>query len=757
MNPRVQESLRVSFPLASVLALTMAAPLAEAATYYWDGNNNTGGFGSASGTWAAPTAGTATSGWTTSSTGATVVNGNSITTLIGDAINFGTDTSTNGLGGGTITVSGTVNAASLRFGSQSTSNITLSGGTINLGAAATIHVGAGSTTVMNIASNITGAGTSLTKTGNSLTLSGTNSYTGSTIISTGTLTLGSTGALGGSTPGVNGTSGVTIGGASGATLASTTDGITVYAPITTANSGVTSTISFSRNANAVGSITLNGAIGGAGNVAFTTPNVASNNNLQTINIGAAATYAGTTTFNVGNVANTLTIKNTSGAANALPATTVLSFGTAAGNGSGRASTLDLNGQNQTLAGLSNGGSVPLSRNQRVTSASAATLTINSSANHTFGGSTNDAGVTTRAQIMGAISLVKNGTGTFTLGGTLTGGAAAGGNTYTGSTQILGGILVLGETLSIQNSAFDTAGSIAGDATNGLRTSVTTLRLGGLTGGNNFSTRFTTTTGGYTGLTALTLNPGTGVTNTYSGDIGDGATGMTLTKMGAGTQVLSGTNTHTGATSVTAGVLAVNGTLANTSTTTVSGTGTLKGGGSVNSNVTIDNGGTLASGTSIESLAVGGNLAFNNGSSFEYELDKDVAPTVAGDLTAVTGSLSLSGTVTLNIVETGTGSWEFGTPLGDAFGSPAADKLTLISYNGTWNGGLFTYLGNLVQDDSGILINGQQWWFNYNDTSAGTNFTGDLGGATRFVTITVPEPGAALLGGIGLLILIRRRR
>ena len=134
--------------------------------------------------------------------------------------------------------------------------------------------------------------------------------------------------------------------------------------------------------------------------------------------------------------------------------------------------------------------------------------------------------------------------------TLTGAA----NSHTGGTKILGGILSLGHTRSLQNSAFDTAASVSGDATNGLRATVTTLTLGGLTGNKNFADVFTTTSGGYNNVTALTLNPGTGVTNSYSGVIANGATGMTLIKTGVGTQVLSGTNTYTGATTVSAGTL-----------------------------------------------------------------------------------------------------------------------------------------------------------------------------------------------------------
>ncbi|MND07524.1 hypothetical protein D3C83_295550 [compost metagenome] len=50
--------------------------------------------------------------------------------------------------------------------------------------------------------------------------------------------------------------------------------------------------------------------------------------------------------------------------------------------------------------------------------------------------------------------------------------------------------------------------------------------------------------------------------------------------------------------------------------------------------------------------------------------------------------------------------------------------------------------------------GGVWQIDYDATVAGLNGgTGD-----RFVTVTaVPEPAAALLGGLGLLALLRRRR
>jgi autotransporter-associated beta strand protein len=387
------------------------------------------------------------------------------------------------------------------------------------------------------ASALTIAGTAPTGTPGTVVLGGANTYSGATTITKGTLSLTNVDAL-------QNTSGLTLGGTSAATLTTLINGITLAAPITLANSGVSSTIAFTRNTASPGSITLNGAISGGGNVIFTTPNTSSGGNVQSFNLGATGTYSGSTTMTTGNINNSTTIRNNSGAANVLPVTTVLTMSGGSGAGSGRTVTFDLNGQNQELAGLTN--VTAADRNQRITSGTAATLTINNSADYTFGLNTTGADPGS-GQLTGAVALTKKGAGTFTL-------ASGIGHTHTGKTVVEAGILSVGNTNSLQNSAFDTSSSMTGTSTGGLRSTVTTLALGGLIGNKDFEDVFTTTGGGYTGLTALNLNPGSGVTHTYSADIGDGAGGMNLTKTGAGTQILAAAQTYTGTTTGSAGTL-----------------------------------------------------------------------------------------------------------------------------------------------------------------------------------------------------------
>ncbi len=149
------------------LTAVLTAQTATAATYYYDNDSSTPGFGTAGGTWAAPTPGPIP-GWTTDASGSSVPG--SVSTGTGDTLNFGNGAT--GLGAGTITMSGALSSGSMNFASGSGS-IVLSGGTsLTLPATSTITVDNSSDT---IATPLAGAATSITKAGTgTLILSGAN-------------------------------------------------------------------------------------------------------------------------------------------------------------------------------------------------------------------------------------------------------------------------------------------------------------------------------------------------------------------------------------------------------------------------------------------------------------------------------------------------------------------------------------------------------------------------------------------------------
>ena len=131
--------------LLVALFACLAVPSASATNYYWDNNGSTVGFGTASGTWAVPTTGNASQGWSTSS-GGTLVPGN-VTTTSADDVNFGT--ASLALGTGTITISGNVTNNTITFATNST--ITLSGGTIVMAGTSPAINGSAANTVISSA------------------------------------------------------------------------------------------------------------------------------------------------------------------------------------------------------------------------------------------------------------------------------------------------------------------------------------------------------------------------------------------------------------------------------------------------------------------------------------------------------------------------------------------------------------------------------------------------------------------------------
>ena len=188
-------------------------------------------------------------------------------------------------------------------------------------------------------------------------------------------------------------------------------------------------------------ITANGVISGSADLMFA---AGASGGAGTVTLGAANTYTGATIFNA---ANSGVVKL--GITNALPTATNVTFGYSSNNGG----SLDLNGFNQTLASIINGG-FGSSVNRIVNNGNTdATLTINGSTSPTafvFGiqdGTTNK------------IALVKDGSGTLILDGTTT----TGGNTYTGLTTVSGGTLRLnrlgGTTIPITNSVTVSGGTL----------------------------------------------------------------------------------------------------------------------------------------------------------------------------------------------------------------------------------------------------------------------------------------------------------
>jgi autotransporter-associated beta strand protein len=455
----------------------------------------------------------------------------------------------------------------------------------------TLFTGNGTAGTFNFYGVISGATSAITKEGSStlrlVSYDGANTFGGGLTVKAGTVQWASNaGALGSGTVtlGYNGGSGtdsvslvytnvksaspvapnlivldpnyagtITIGHA-GTGTGGYSGGVTGAHDLTVANTN-TGTLSFSgASINNTGALTFTGNSSGPTTI---TSGIGSNVTTVTKEGTGTLTFNGTNACTGGIVVNQGRFNAASGT---LGATTNTLQVNNTNTGAGTGVILDLpNGADTTVGSLSGAIATPSS------GANTATIQFNGGAARTFTVNQTADGAYAGVILGDKLSFVlgSGSTNTLTFGGA---------NTYYGTTTISAGTLSLGNSLALQNSALDTAGSIDGNSTVGLKTTVTALTFGGLTGDKDLASVFTTAPGGpegatalggYSGVTALTLNPKTGVSNSYSGIIADGAAGMALTKTGAGTQTLGGNNTYTGNTTVSAGTLIFSG--ANTGT------------------------------------------------------------------------------------------------------------------------------------------------------------------------------------------------
>jgi autotransporter-associated beta strand protein len=294
---------------------------------------------------------------------------------------------------------------------------------------------------------------------------------------------------------------------------------------------------------------------------------------------------------------------------------------------------------------------------------------------------------------GATSVVKNGSASWLLGGA---------NTYTGSTTVNAGVLILGGSLSTSSTVY-----IAAGASVRLATDQTIGNLQDGVGG-----------GGYLGR-AYSGGPSTATIQSgrFSGQVYDVSTGRitAVAKTTGGILRLSGmTNTYTGGTTISGGTLLINntsGTGLGVGNVTVTNA-TLGGNGysalGTAASHTIGSGGVIAPGDSeinggIGTLTLNGAnstgaiLDMQAGSSFSFNLGAGDANDTLRFYTYAGASdfLRDSGGVVLNFSGALAGTYDLfrfysnaGTTLTDAGFTQATSNFTLGSgltgYNATWD-------------------------------------------------------------------------
>jgi fibronectin-binding autotransporter adhesin len=572
-----------------------------------------------------------------------------------------------------------------------------------------------------------GNGYGLVKAGNrTLVLGGSNSYSGLTTLTSGTLRLGNEQALRNSTFAHSGTgtllfsstvsaNAFTFGGlASSSTAATLTLSNTAGTAITLTVGGNNASTSYAGSLAGGGSVvkigtgmlSLSGSNSYAGTMTVTggVLSVSSSNALPgwgtpgRVSVGADGTLA---------IGNDMTLQQAIDAGY-LAATSGIGFNTTTGNrtvsdaiaGSRPfvktgANTLTLTGENTYTASTTVSGGTLQVGDGGTTGSIVDNVTLSNSAGIAFNRSDS---LTFSASVTGTGSFTKLGAGTLTLSGS---------NGYTGATTVAGGVLDLGSA-----NALPAAGNIT--FTGG------TLRYSAANT-TDFAARIVSSTA------AIGIDTA-GQNVTFAGNLVAGNTAG-LTKQGAGTLTLSGSNTFTGPITVSAGTLALNGVNVVPS--------------SANAFV-LDGGVLLRSSTTVPTLTnafqvgtAGGEL--RNGTANSWTLSGAISGTGGLVLSSAGGELVIG-----NVSSSYTG----GTRI-------FANTSVAVQADAALGSGTISFEGGSIRTTSGgarILANAVSFagdaTFSTSSRDLTFNGAGTLLGATRLIAVSSTTALATYNGSIG---------
>ncbi len=225
-----------------------------------------------------------------------------------------------------------------------------------------------------------------------------------------------------------------------------------------------------------------------------------------------------------------------------------------------------------------------------------------------------------------------------------------------------------------------------------------------------------------------------MTGALSNSVWAGGGNGDLIKSGSGSMTISATSNYTGTTSVNQGKLVVNGSISTSALTTVFSGAYLGGSGMVGA-LTVNSGAFVTPGNSPGILTVNGNYT----QAGQYTAE--VTGTTAGsqyDQIGVNGTVDITGGGLVALFSSG--SYALG------------DKLFILLNDGT-DAITGTYTG-YAQGDVVASYGGFDWQISYAADSTGNTFSG----GNDIALMAVPEANvAALIGGLGLISMLRRRR